>query len=308
MTGLGLAPWRVLDTYSKKRSSAIDMLNSLCTTGIAKIWWYKRRTHALRRKAGLPPLFDDDDLPDPQYDPKYAHVLSEKEQRDLLYRTSWSALDCYSLSQQRAIRADEVYGITNVVSPARHRDTSSQPCASRSPSSATDGASAGFPYRLRPCHLRPQCRQLYLPSDARRLHVVDGPVRHPKMYPLPTHDSLIVRCSFNRPAWSTGSLIPFAFLCGILSGVLIWRGGELTKRTAHVEEYLCAALAARAKERKSLAAPIPGAVEDAEKDKENDRIGLGKGMHPALGGMASLPRTAASGSAEELERPLQSEG
>src|SRR5262245_39062411 len=51
--------------------------------GIYKIWYYKRKTRRLRRKAGLPELYDIDDLPDPVYDPNYVHVLSEKEQNDL---------------------------------------------------------------------------------------------------------------------------------------------------------------------------------------------------------------------------------
>jgi len=47
---------------------------------------------------------------------------------------------------------------------------------------------------------------------------------------------------FQRPAWSTGTLIPISFLCQILSGVFIWRGGQKTKRTAVVEERLRTAL------------------------------------------------------------------
>jgi hypothetical protein len=43
---------------------------------------------------------------------------------------------------------------------------------------------------------------------------------------------------FQRPAYSTSLLILFAFGCGIVSGVLIWRGGKKTKRTERVEERL----------------------------------------------------------------------
>lgn len=49
--------------------------------------------------------------------------------------------------------------------------------------------------------------------------------------------------SFQRPAWSTGLLIPASFICGIVSAILIWRGGEKTKRTKEVEERLRMALA-----------------------------------------------------------------
>lgn len=39
-----------------------------------------------------------------------------------------------------------------------------------------------------------------------------------------------------------GILIPFSFLCGIVAGILIWRGGELSKRTEEVEARLRGAL------------------------------------------------------------------
>ncbi|KAG6911193.1 hypothetical protein DXG01_003060 [Tephrocybe rancida] len=68
VTGVGLIPFRVLDTYR-----------------ILWIWHYKRKTRKLRIKAGLPVLYDEDDLPNPKYDPNYVHVLTEKEEQ-FLYR------------------------------------------------------------------------------------------------------------------------------------------------------------------------------------------------------------------------------
>ncbi|EIN10431.1 hypothetical protein PUNSTDRAFT_99948 [Punctularia strigosozonata HHB-11173 SS5] len=68
LTSVGLIPWRVVDTYR-----------------ITIIWWYKRKTRKLRKKAGLPDLYDEDDLPDPKYDVNYVHVLTEKQQRTLHY-------------------------------------------------------------------------------------------------------------------------------------------------------------------------------------------------------------------------------
>jgi hypothetical protein len=47
---------------------------------------------------------------------------------------------------------------------------------------------------------------------------------------------------FDRPGWTTGTLIPASFLCGIFAAVLIWRGGQQTKRVAKVEERLKRAL------------------------------------------------------------------
>lgn len=62
------------------------MLLIPCSAGICKIWHYKRKIAKLRQKAGLPELYDPDDLPDPVYDPNYVQVLTEKEQIDLHYR------------------------------------------------------------------------------------------------------------------------------------------------------------------------------------------------------------------------------
>ena len=45
-----------------------------------------------------------------------------------------------------------------------------------------------------------------------------------------------------RPPWTTGSLIPLSFGCGITAGVLIWKGGERSKKTQEVEERLREAL------------------------------------------------------------------
>ena len=43
---------------------------------------------------------------------------------------------------------------------------------------------------------------------------------------------------FQRPPWTTGILIPLSFLCGIASVILIWRGGQKTKRTKEIQEKL----------------------------------------------------------------------
>jgi hypothetical protein len=48
--------------------------------------------------------------------------------------------------------------------------------------------------------------------------------------------------SFERPAWTTATLITFSFLCGIFAGVFTWRGGAKTKRVKEVEKRLRDAL------------------------------------------------------------------
>src|ERR1700722_321462 len=53
------------------------------------------------------------------------------------------------------------------------------------------------------------------------------------------------RYRFQRPAWSTGTLIPLCCLCGIGAAILIWHGGHKTKRTKEVQEKLRQVLAMR---------------------------------------------------------------
>lgn len=59
---------------------------------------------------------------------------------------------------------------------------------------------------------------------------------------LPVVNSLREYDRFDRPAWTTGTLIPASFLCGIFSAVFIWRGSQKTRRTKEVEERLRLAL------------------------------------------------------------------
>ena len=48
---------------------------------------------------------------------------------------------------------------------------------------------------------------------------------------------------FERPAWTTATTLPAAFVAGILAGVFIWWGGKKTRRHEQVEARLRAALA-----------------------------------------------------------------
>jgi hypothetical protein len=61
---------------------------------MSKIWYYKRLTRKLRKKAGLPELYDKDDLPDPIFDPNYVHVLTDKQEYELHHRTFSSPTQC----------------------------------------------------------------------------------------------------------------------------------------------------------------------------------------------------------------------
>lgn len=59
---------------------------------------------------------------------------------------------------------------------------------------------------------------------------------------LPLKGKLTLLSRFRRPAWSTGTLIPASFLCGIASAIFIARGSAKTKRTQVVKDKLRAAL------------------------------------------------------------------
>ncbi|KAJ4478229.1 hypothetical protein J3R30DRAFT_2878497 [Lentinula aciculospora] len=170
VTGIGFIPFRVLDTYR-----------------ISKIYSYKRRTRELRAKAGLLQLLDEDDLPDPIFDPNYVHVLTDEEQKDLHRQ---QVKFHHSQTWYKAHGTDT------------HR---------------------AFPigYALLICCL----------NDGNSIFQI---ILCGTMWGLNR---------FQRPAWSTGILIPLGFICGIGSAVVIALGSAKTKRTAEVEQRLKDALA-----------------------------------------------------------------
>ncbi|KAF8195787.1 hypothetical protein K438DRAFT_1587011 [Mycena galopus ATCC 62051] len=170
VTGIGLIPSRVLDTYR-----------------IFWIWYYKRRTRKLRAQAGLPELFDVDDLPDPVYDPNYVHVLTDKEQK-FLHRQQ--------VKFQRHQTWYRAHGTET------HR---------------------AFPINT--------ALLICLLNDGNSFFQI---ILCATMWSLDR---------FQRPAWSTGILIPSSFLCGIGAAVFIAIGGNHTKRVEKVKERLRAALA-----------------------------------------------------------------
>ena len=71
--GVGFLPWRIMDTWN-----------------IGWIYYFKRRTRRLRFQADLPPLADENDVPDPLVDSAVeSQVLNECELRKLRYRESY---------------------------------------------------------------------------------------------------------------------------------------------------------------------------------------------------------------------------
>ncbi|KAK7060548.1 hypothetical protein VNI00_001314 [Paramarasmius palmivorus] len=189
-TGIGFMPSRILDTYR-----------------IGKIYHYKRLTRKLRAKAGLPQLFDPDDLPDPAYDPNYVHTWyrAHGTETHRAFPISYALLIC-CLNDGNSVFQAILCGCT----------TLSIAC-----------------------------------------------------YPHETNH-LIFR--FERPPWTTGTLIPASFLCGIFSAVFIARGTAITKRTAEVKEKLKAALAME--DPTHLQPEVAAALESVAPQETNGNIRL----------------------------------
>ncbi|KAH9853535.1 hypothetical protein C2E23DRAFT_821747 [Lenzites betulinus] len=168
-TSIGFIPFRIMDTYR-----------------VCKIWHYKRKVAKLRAKAGLPELYDPDDLPDPVYDPNYIHVLTEKEQIDLHY-------------QQHQFMASQTW----------YRPHGTQ-------------THRAFPINL--------ALWICVCNDLNSFFQI---LLSGTMWGLDR---------FQRPAWTTGTTLPAAFVAGIIAGVLIYWGGRQTRRTEEVRDRLRMAL------------------------------------------------------------------
>ncbi|KAG8925645.1 hypothetical protein FRC01_009883 [Tulasnella sp. 417] len=168
-TGVGLIPWRAIDTYR-----------------IGKIWYYKRLTRRLRRKAGLEELVDEDDLPDPYYNPDYVHVLTDEQQDELHY-------------QQLKFQQSQTW-------------------------------------------YRPHATETHRAFPINTGLLICLLIDLNSVFQIMLCGVMWGLNRFTRPAWTTGTLIPASFLCGIGASIFIWRGGAKTKKTEQVESKLREAL------------------------------------------------------------------
>ncbi|RPD81163.1 hypothetical protein L226DRAFT_131164 [Lentinus tigrinus ALCF2SS1-7] len=218
-TSIGFIPFRVMDTYR-----------------ICKIWHFKRKIAKLRIKAGLPELYDPDDLPDPVYDPNYVQVLTEKEQIDLHYQ------------QHQFMKSQTWY---------RPHGTQTH---------------RAFPINL--------ALWICVCNDLNSFFqcLLSG-----TMWGLDR---------FARPAWTTGTTLPAAFVAGIIAGVLIYWGGRKTRRTEQVIERLRMALAMDPEHRvPGEASPSTlGRVEEvSEHPNENHNLLTAQTTRPSTETAASAP-------------------
>ncbi|KAG8982219.1 hypothetical protein FRB90_006954, partial [Tulasnella sp. 427] len=168
-TGVGLIPWRAIDTWR-----------------IGKIWYYKRLTRKLRKEAGLEELVDEDDLPDPAYNPDYVHVLTDEQQDELHY-------------QQLKFQQSQTW-------------------------------------------YRPHATETHRAFPINTGLLICLLIDLNSVFQIMLCGVMWGLNRFTRPAWTTGSLIPASFLCGIGASIFIWRGGAKSKKTAQVESKLREAL------------------------------------------------------------------
>lgn len=169
VTGVGLIPWRAIDTYRMSR-----------------IWMLRSRVRKRRAKLGLSEIKDWNDLPDPATVPGYVNVLSEKEQAELEH-------------QQSAFQASQTW-----YRPHATPTHTAFPMAWALWNTILMDLNSFFQCILCGC-----------------------------MWGMNYHV---------RPPWTTGTLIPLSFLCGIGAAILIWQGGVRTKKTKEVENKLSKAL------------------------------------------------------------------
>ncbi|WVQ79534.1 hypothetical protein IAT38_001633 [Cryptococcus sp. DSM 104549] len=169
VTGVGLIPWRAMDTYR-----------------MGVIWTLKRRVERRRIAQGLPPIEDENDLPDPELVPDYVHVLDEKETAKLRH------------NQEEFAKSQTWY---KAHATATHR---------------------AFPIKWA------LWNTILMDLNSFFQCLLCG-----CMWGMNRH---------KRPAWTTGSLIPLSFLCGIGAAILIWQGGVRTKKHQAVSDKLREAL------------------------------------------------------------------
>lgn len=228
VTGVGLIPWRVRDTYR-----------------MIRIAHYQHLTWRLRKQRGLPALSDRNDLPDGVRESKELNGAAEDDAR---YDQE------YVLSPRQAAKLAQLqHDFAASQSWYRPHETSTH---------------RAFPISF--------ALAITFFNDGNSLFqcMLCG-----VMWGFAGFTNEKYK---QRPAWTTGCLIPFSFLCGIVAGVLIWRGGERTKKKEEVEQRLLDALEIDAEELGSASLellPEPKA-EGAEGAEGNEVEGLATPVRP----------------------------
>ncbi|SGY19092.1 BQ5605_C014g07559 [Microbotryum silenes-dioicae] len=224
ITSLFPLPWRLMDAYN-----------------ICIIWHYAVVTRKRRAKGGLPPLRDPNDLPDP----------AEAEY--------WIGAGGEKMTGPRVAPA--------VVPPRKSKLPWKKNKDVSPDANGTASNAEPIPLEVIESHVSSDALdEVVVLSDkeeAKLRHAQAKFARSQNYYrphTTPTHHAFPIKqaiwisffmignsafqailCGvmwglnrFDRPAWTTGCLIPLSFGCGIAGAVLIWQCSERTKRKAEV--------------------------------------------------------------------------
>ncbi|PWN40979.1 hypothetical protein IE81DRAFT_325073 [Ceraceosorus guamensis] len=211
ITGVGLIPWRVRDTYRMSR-----------------ICHYRNLTWRLRRERGLPPLKNREDLAEERLEQKYEKEPSSPtaagEGQAGNAQDQLSTLPSIDHDAEHVLKPRQAERMMELQSRFaasatwyRYTETSTHTAFPISMAVAITALNVGN--SIFQCCL---CAAMWGYAGPEKYH--------------------------DRPAWMTALGIVLSFSCGIAAAVLIAVGGKQTKKTKEVEERLKAAFARDADE------------------------------------------------------------
>ncbi|KAI5481126.1 hypothetical protein MNV49_005561 [Pseudohyphozyma bogoriensis] len=243
ITSLLPLPWRVKDWYN-----------------ITVISHYARVTAKRRAKLGLKPLRDKNDLPDPanaefwvgpggvkmtgDKTPAVTPVPHPKKKK--------KAKD--SATPENVERVDELSKAESGLGMSGGKGEGSLETAGPPDESLEEVVlTPKEEERLRRCQIRfAKSQTWYRPHTSPTHHA--SPIKWAIWYTIAMIGNSIFQAMlcgvmwgldrWERPAWTTGCLIPLSFGCGIAAAVIVWQVGVKTKRKAEVTAALWAILKA----------------------------------------------------------------
>ncbi|SNX85472.1 uncharacterized protein MEPE_04181 [Melanopsichium pennsylvanicum] len=232
ITGVGLIPWRVRDTYR-----------------MAWIAYYQHLTWRLRKRQGLPKLADKNDVPTVIA----SKVHKRKEKKGGATRDN----------DDGGASSDEEEDRT------KQRELSTDAVLSPHQALYMDHLQTKFS----------ESQSWYRPHETFTHHAFSINIAL-WITILNDLNSLFqcLMCGYmwgyanhyhDRPAWSTGTFMPCSFLAGIGAAVLIWKGGETSKKKREVEEKLLAAFA------KDVDARVEAMRDELRAKRDESRVDAG---------------------------------
>ncbi len=254
ITGVGLIPWRLRDTYR-----------------MAWIAYYQHLTWRLRKKQGLPELADKNDIP--------SVAVAERKKKKHAKKGKKHAKKASTTSASAQNAEDHSSSSDNDSSSSDEEDEANLPLAADlvlTPQQA---------HKLHTLQTKfADSQSWYRPHETFTHHAFS--INHALWITIFNDLNSLFQCLLcgymwgyathyhDRPAWSTGIFMPCSFLAGIAAGVFIWKGGEKSKKKSEVEEKLLAAFAkdvdakvdrlrAEAQEKEEQRARANGAIQQA---------------------------------------------